>query len=39
MEGHERIAFVLRARPEVQPFYRKLGYEPAADMLRRPRSS
>ncbi|MBI3726461.1 GNAT family N-acetyltransferase [bacterium] len=39
MEGHDRIAFVLHARAEVQPFYRKLGYQDAPDMLRRPRST
>jgi ribosomal protein S18 acetylase RimI-like enzyme len=39
MEGRERIAFVLHARAAVHPFYNKLGYDDAPDMLRRPRSS
>jgi ribosomal protein S18 acetylase RimI-like enzyme len=39
MEGRERVAFVLHARGEVQPFYWKLGYADAPDMLRRARSS
>ena len=37
MDGRDGILFVLHARPEVQPFYAKNGFEPAADMLRRPR--
>lgn len=31
------ILFVLHARPEVQPFYLKCGFEHAEDMLRIPR--
>jgi len=37
VDGKDGILFVLHARPEVQPFYLKSGFEPAADMLRRPR--
>lgn len=39
MAGHDRVAFVLHARQEIHPFYRALGFEPAPNMLRRPRRS
>jgi GNAT superfamily N-acetyltransferase len=37
---HERdgIQFILHADPPVHPFYAKLGYVPAIDMLKRPRA-
>ncbi len=35
--GREGILFVLHARPQVQPFYLKCGFEHAEDMLRIPR--
>jgi GNAT superfamily N-acetyltransferase len=35
MRGREAIRFVLRAEPEVQPLYLRLGFEPAPTMLRR----
>jgi GNAT superfamily N-acetyltransferase len=35
--GREGIQFVLHARPAVQPFYLKCGFEHAHDMLRVPR--
>ena len=38
LEGRERIAFVLHADAPKQGFYRKLGFEDAPDMLRRPRA-
>ena len=38
MADRDRIAFVLKAAPPVQPFYAKLGFAPAPDMFRRPRS-
>ena len=38
MEGHDGIQFVLHADPPVHPFYAKLGYVPALDILKRPRS-
>ncbi len=38
IEGKESIAFVLHARAEIHPFYARLGFEAAPDMLRRPRA-
>jgi ribosomal protein S18 acetylase RimI-like enzyme len=37
LEGRDTIRFVLHANPDVQDFYRKLGFEDAPDMLRRDR--
>jgi ribosomal protein S18 acetylase RimI-like enzyme len=37
LDGHDGVLFVLHARPELQPFYAKHGFEHASDMLRRPR--
>jgi hypothetical protein len=36
-EGRDGILFVLHAEAENHAFYRKLGFEDAADMFRRPR--
>jgi GNAT superfamily N-acetyltransferase len=37
LRGRDEIQFVLRAEPQYQPLYRKLGFEPARTMLRRRR--
>ena len=37
MEGHDTVRFVLHARKEVHPFYRKLGFDDAVDFLVRDR--
>ena len=37
LEGKETIRFVLHANPDVQDFYRKLGFEDAPDMFVRDR--
>jgi GNAT superfamily N-acetyltransferase len=37
MEGRPGIRFVLHARKAVHPFYARLGFEPADEMLVRPR--
>lgn len=38
MHEREGIQFVLHADPPVQPFYEKLGYLAASDILKRPRA-
>lgn len=37
LDGRDSIQFVLRAEPELQPFYRRLGFDDPDRMLRRPR--
>lgn len=37
MHGRDEVQFMLRAEGSVVPFYAGLGFEPAADVLRRPR--
>ena len=38
LDGRDHIQFILHAAPEVHPFYRRCGFSPAPDMLRRDRS-
>jgi GNAT superfamily N-acetyltransferase len=37
VDGKDTIRFVLHAAPSLHPFYEKLGFEDAPDMLRRDR--
>ena len=37
LEGHDTVRFVLHARKQVHPFYRKLGFDDAVDFLVRDR--
>jgi len=37
LDGRDAIQFVLRAEPELHPFYRKLGFGDPDRVLRRPR--
>lgn len=37
LEGRDAIQFVLRAEPELRPFYRSLGFGDPDRVLRRPR--
>jgi hypothetical protein len=37
MEGRDDITFVLQAVPALMSFYEEEGFEPAKDMVRRPR--
>jgi GNAT superfamily N-acetyltransferase len=37
LHGREGILFVLHANPPVHPFWKKVGFEKANNMLRRPR--
>jgi ribosomal protein S18 acetylase RimI-like enzyme len=39
VDGKDSIRFLLHAKPDVQDFYRKLGFEDATGMLRRDRRS
>ncbi|HEY2516405.1 MAG TPA: GNAT family N-acetyltransferase [Polyangiaceae bacterium] len=39
MEGRDKVRFVLHARKAMHPFYRKLGFDDAVDLLVRDRKA